>query len=896
MAKLFDASGEEAVTGKSNGYWLNDADFVSTEQLGPKNLGSLGFPRDWPNVYTSSKALKSLVGKKGTCAGKKVGVVATPAPEETAQVKGLKFYQLQSFSNAERVEKATGMQVIQGWAIFEHLDKPVSTGFVAERFWWNLLPDGRWVDFTPRPEEWPELLLAEAAAGAPKEMSKLTGAESEIAMHLLKQRFKAVAPAAPAVAEKAPAKAKDEKKPAAKTEAAKPAAPKSKALQTKAPDFVREIALKIKGSMDVAAVQELEEKIKGNEELCVQVVGENIAAPLAKMLGEEAKREAALKLLLLITDAGVGQRTSDVGTEIISCGAVAPLVKLITSAPGNLQELAAAVLGNLCHESPENQDKVAKAGVFKPLVELLGAEIGPAQEAAYAIWNLTVGHEENSAKVVRCNAIPKLTELLKSTSDIAQENAAGALMHVTMSEEARAAIVQAAAIPRLCELLQPSYEPEVSTQAAGALLNLASDVSDCPEYSKQIVSQGAIGPLVNLVKDGPDLAKEYAAGALMNLIRGDMTVAEKAAKEGAIPVLAGLLSKTSGHSEALGALANLASSSADRQIAIYKAQVTRRSVNLLGSTDVDVRRSAAALIMNLAPHAKIKERIVEAGALKPLAAVLKDSDDAVKERAAGALANLFNDHSGNVHTGFEQAPDMIPSLINILKSEGLSEDAKRQAAHALAMLAAEDGPCDAVWSAGAGQPLLALLKEQVAEAALGIMNLSWRWPEVKQDLAKGGTLDYLMKMLKSSDAMSKEYSAGALMNMTAGSSENAEKAVPVVPALAELLKGEGIQAAEWGAGALANIIRAGAAAQKTAADCGSAAALAALLPKATTNGKTLVVLALTSLAEGQAQVVMKALSGSKEKAKLREFRDSGNEELQDYTNTLVEKVGNGFSL
>merc|ERR1719401_2616333 len=267
-----------------------------------------------------------------------------------------------------------------------------------------------------------------------------------------------------------------------------------------------------------------------------------------------------------------------------------------------------------------------------------------------------------------------------------------------------------------------------------------------------------------------------------------MEVAELAAKEGSIPVLAGLLSKPTGHSEALGALANLASGSAERQIQIYKAQVTRKSVALLRDPDIDVRRSAVALIMNLAPHGKIKERIVEAGALKPLSMVLRDSDDAVKERAAGALVNLFNDHSANVHAGFEQAPDMIPSLISILQGPNLTEDAKRQTAHALAMLAAEDGPCDAVWSAGAGPPMLALLKEEVAEAALGIMNLSWRWPEVKQELAKGGSLEYLMKMLKTSDAMAKEYSAGALMNMTAGSSENAEKAVPVVSALSELLK------------------------------------------------------------------------------------------------------------
>merc|ERR1712151_867274 len=174
--------------------------------------------------------------------------------------------------------------------------------------------------------------------------------------------------------------------------------------------------------------------------------------------------------------------------------------------------------------------------------------------------------------------------------------------------------------------------------------------------------------------------------------------------------LADLLSQPTGHSEALGALANLASGSSERQTQIYKAQVTRRCVKMLTEPDVEKRRSAAALMMNLAPHPKIKERIVEAGALKPLGQLLDDDDDAVKERSAGALANLFNDHSSNVLKGFEEAPRMIASLVAVLKGKSMSEDAKRQAAHALAMLAAEDAPCEKVWEAGAKDPLLALLK------------------------------------------------------------------------------------------------------------------------------------------------------------------------------------------
>ena len=40
--------------------------------------------------------------------------------------------------------------------------------------------------------------------------------------------------------------------------------------------------------------------------------------------------------------------------------------------------------------------------------------------------------------------------------------------------------------------------------------------SDCPDYARQIVGHGAVAPLVALLKDGPDISREYAAGCLMN--------------------------------------------------------------------------------------------------------------------------------------------------------------------------------------------------------------------------------------------------------------------------------------------------------------------------------------------------------------------------------------------
>lgn len=406
------------------------------------------------------------------------------------------------------------------------------------------------------------------------------------------------------------------------------------------------------------------------------------------------------------------------------------------------------------------------------------------------------------------------------------------------------------------------------------------------------MAQDAVPLLLALVKDGPELAREYAAGTLMNVTRSDAETSTKVAAGGGIPLLAGMVQNKTGSSEALGALANLASSSSERQIAIYKAQVTRRSVAMLSDKDVDVRLGAAALIMNLAPHGKIKEKIVEAGALKPLASLLSDSDRAIQERSAGALANLFNDHRGNVQTGFSEAPQMIPALIQLISSKESTEDARRQAAHALAMLAAEDESCNTVWDAGAKVPLMALLRERIGEAALGIMNLSWRWPEVKVELAKDGAIRFLLEMLEEEDQIAREYAAGALMNITAGSDDNAREAIPAVPSLVGLLSADVVQAAEWGAGALANILRAGPESQAKAMSLGIPELLTALFQRATENGKTLILLTFTALAETEAATVKEELR--RVKGQLRDLRERGGDEAKDAVQALLEKVGVDF--
>jgi len=222
---LLDEDGAEAIVGKSVGYWVEDSDFLSTRPgFDPREAGPHGFPRNWPSVYTKSRALKSLIGKKGKVGGTSVNVVYPPTENEHAQVAGLYLSPLQSCSNAEKVARKTGMSVEKGWAVYELLPSPGGSAgssaagsdaedgqFVAQKHWFNKSLNGQPVDFTPHGPAGsgaaavPRLLVYGTEA-ADKQRGTLTSALAELQRKVLLSRgFACPAPAAGAPPAKASA-------------------------------------------------------------------------------------------------------------------------------------------------------------------------------------------------------------------------------------------------------------------------------------------------------------------------------------------------------------------------------------------------------------------------------------------------------------------------------------------------------------------------------------------------------------------------------------------------------------------------------------------------------------------------------------------------------------------
>ena len=103
----------------------------------------LGFPRNWPAVFKENRELKGFVKVLGGKRCREVFHSSDATSSPTAKP-------LQSFSNAEDLVLASdGWKLVKGWQVFELLDRPEGSAFVAVRHWWAASADGVWCDPTP---------------------------------------------------------------------------------------------------------------------------------------------------------------------------------------------------------------------------------------------------------------------------------------------------------------------------------------------------------------------------------------------------------------------------------------------------------------------------------------------------------------------------------------------------------------------------------------------------------------------------------------------------------------------------------------------------------------------------------------------------------------------------
>ena len=461
-------------------------------------------------------------------------------------------------------------------------------------------------------------------------------------------------------------------------------------------------------------------------DLVASVLGEQPLNELADESGKEPRKKESAERQESSTKRDGNERDESSG-EDDQTGSDGALT------PEQAAEQAAAALADLAYGDEAMQDAIIDADGVAPLLRLIRVGSRVAQEhAARAIWHLCA-RTDNQGALVECGAVGELVELSKKGSSRAQELAAavisdlakGAIAEREKAIEEGGAVAQPSAEPRDHYLNSPFVPPVPPIMAPTAVstsafappllvtppmtpprgeptdgLDAIDEVEDegnavyPADRLSAIAAAGGIVPLVGLVSTGSQIGKTRAASALWHLSANSANVVA-IAKAGGIAPLVTVLDDGSpeGHVFAAGALAHLAKNYPENQ-----AQIAKKLVGLLDVPKVDAQKRAAHALWKLAesnPGAPV--RVVNAGAISPLVALLGTGTLEAKHEAAGALSTLAKNYKG--------AQLAIATGLVALLGTG-SAEAKEHVTRMLVSLALNPFNRDAIVEAGAIERLI----------------------------------------------------------------------------------------------------------------------------------------------------------------------------------------------
>lgn len=189
-------------------------------------------------------------------------------------------------------------------------------------------------------------------------------------------------------------------------------------------------------------------------------------------------------------DSASSECTAEQKEEIVS------LVEQLSSSKLEVQKEAVRKIRLLSKENPENRILIADCGAIPPLVQLLSYPDSKILEhAVTAVLNLSID-ESNKRLIAEQGAIPAIIEILQSGSTEARENSAAALFSLSMLDDNKITIGLSDGIPPLVDLLQ-NGTIRGKKDAVTALFNLSLNQAN----KARAIDAGIVLPLMNLLED-----------------------------------------------------------------------------------------------------------------------------------------------------------------------------------------------------------------------------------------------------------------------------------------------------------------------------------------------------------------------------------------------------------
>ena len=514
--------------------------------------------------------------------------------------------------------------------------------------------------------------------------------------------------------------------------------------------------------------------------------------------------------------------------SIARLNGISPIVTILDDGTPTAHGYAAAALFRLAVKNSDNQAQIAKH-----LVALLGnVSAGAQQRAAHALKDLGGNNPGSPVLIVNAGAISPLVTLLSTGAPEVKEETAGALSTLAFNSPSTQLAIATGLVALIGAGTADSQE-----HVTQLLLTLARD----PDNRTAIATAGAIPRLVIQLKGGAGLtsnkAKELAACVLAHLSNDSEDNVEAIASASGIRPLISLLSAESleAQAQAASVLADMSRNSkrskatiiSEGGIALYVGIISRQN----SKQGLSAAAEAAGALQSLtAGEPETQKVVTEAGAIKPLVALLSEEHDTARKKAAGAIASLSE--------GSQENQDAVESFSGVSKlvtliAPGVNDEVRAEAASALAVLTRNNKTNqDKITAAGGIAPLVAMLQEdEIIErakekAALAVWSLATKHYENQMAVATAGGIDALVIVLGVGTARAQENAASALSALALDNSQNE---LVIAKLIVELLGSADKKASAKAARAISSLARSNPSNQKSIAMAGGIELLVKLL-------------------------------------------------------------------
>lgn len=398
--------------------------------------------------------------------------------------------------------------------------------------------------------------------------------------------------------------------------------------------------------------------------------------------------------------------TKSLCNEIIKLdGVVSGLVQYVANEQADSigRQYSALAIGNLLAD-PTTHESIVESGVIGAIITMLqnccdARELESGKYAAFALANIASNRQYHT-KIVDGGGIELLIALACCDDSDTQRQSLAAVRGLCTTSENRQTVLRKGILDPLI-LMSKSEDIDIVQEVAAALNCLSTE-----EDNKEEISFGAISTLISLMMMGDSTVERHSCCAIANLVEITDIHSRFVEERGIAPLIA-LCSSSDElcRVEAARAVASLSSNPE-----LIDTLIQEKALGpLVKSIEQDGNncRFAALAIANICTHAPSLFKVVQAGAVPHLVALVGGSNNNLEGRRYGALALTNMTACEAFHSTIlsDEGPEALFALSNSYDDV----ESRRFVSCALANLSANTTNHDQIIAMGGLQPTIALV-------------------------------------------------------------------------------------------------------------------------------------------------------------------------------------------